>query len=328
MGPEALAQVLRPLRKAFDPATHPNLLVGLEVSDDAAVYRISEDQAIIQTTDFFPPVVDDPYTYGAIAAANAMSDVYAMGGEVILALNIAAFPDNLPPEITTEIFRGGAEKVAEGGGVIAGGHTISDPEPKYGLAVTGVVHPDRIITKAGAHPGDIMVLTKPLGSGVITTAGKNGSVQTADLEAAVRIMLTLSRTAAQIMQEVGVHAATDITGFSLLGHACEMAEASGVALYFKADDIPFISSALSYAAAGHVPGGTGRNQAYFESRVHFANGVPPDEMNLLFDPQTSGGLLISVAADRLGRMTDLFDDAAQSYWIVGHIEEGQGVTVV
>ena len=219
MGPEALAQVLRPLQNMFRAEDYPELLVGLEISDDAAVYKINDEVAVIQTLDFFPPVVDDPYDYGAIAAANAMSDVYAMGGEVVLALNICGFPPDLPPDVVTEILRGGAEKVAEAGGIIAGGHTLDDKEPKYGLAVMGFVHPDCVAAKAGARPGDVLILTKPLGVGIITTALKGQVAEPGHVEAAVESMKKLNRRAARLMQSVGVNACTDVTGFALLGHA-------------------------------------------------------------------------------------------------------------
>jgi selenide,water dikinase len=224
MGPEPLVQVLRPLSGMFPAKEYPNLLVGLEVSDDAAVYRISDELAIVLTLDFFAPVVDDPYDYGAIAAANAMSDVYAMGGEAVLALNICGFPIDLPSEMVGEILRGGAEKVAEAGAVLAGGHTVIDKEPKYGLAVVGFVHPDHIATKAAAKAGDVLVLTKPLGMGLIATALKAGIAKPSHVRAAVEVMKTLNRKAARLMQRVGIDAVTDITGFALLGHAQEIAE--------------------------------------------------------------------------------------------------------
>src|SRR6266568_2731303 len=222
MGPEALAQVLRPLTSLAAPA---ELLVGLHKADDAAVYRVNETQAVISTADFFPPVVDDPYAFGAIAAANAVSDVYAMGGQVLMAINLVAWPDNLESALLSEILQGGADMVAQAGAIIAGGHTITDKEPKYGLAVTGTVHPDHILTKGGAKPGDMLILSKPLGTGAITTAQKRGKVSAEDMEAAIRSMTRLNRRASEVLVEAGagVHAVTDITGFSLLGHAWEMA---------------------------------------------------------------------------------------------------------
>ena len=247
MGPETLAQVLCPLRDIFRPADYPELIVGLEVSDDAAVYRISDDVAVILTLDFFTPVVDDPFDYGAIAAANALSDIYAMGGQVALALNIAAFPPKLPPEVISEILRGGAAKVLEAGGVIAGGHTIDDEEPKYGLAVMGLIHPQKIMTKAGARAGDTLFLSKPLGVGIVTTAFKGDEAAPEHMAEAVATMKKLNKAAATLAQEIGPHAITDVTGFSLLGHSQEIAEKSGVGLRIAWEQLPFIGGAKQYA---------------------------------------------------------------------------------
>ena len=229
---------MRPLSQTFDYSKFPNLLVGLQTSDDAAVWRLDAEHAMVQTVDYFPPIVDDPYTFGAIAAANAMSDVYAMGGEVIMALAIAGFPPDFPPDVISEIFRGGAEKMADGGGVIAGGHTVQDSEPKYGLCVTGLIHPGHVATKGGAQPGDQLILTKKLGTGLITTANKNGKAMPQHLQAAVDSMLRLNGPAARLMMEVGVHAATDITGYALLGHAVEMAERSPAGLRLRVSALP------------------------------------------------------------------------------------------
>jgi len=244
MGPETLAQVLRPLQGLFSARDYPNMLVGLEVSDDAAVYKITDEVAVIQTLDFFTPVVDDAYAYGAIAAANAMSDIYAMGGQVALALNICGFPPDLPLEIISEILRGGAEKVREAGGVLAGGHTIDDNEPKYGLAVMGLVHPRRILTKGGARPGDLLAITKPLGTGIITTAAKGDAADPAHVAGAIASMQKLNRQAVQWIQQAEVHACTDITGFGLLGHGYEMAEKSGVRLHFRIDRLSFLEGSI------------------------------------------------------------------------------------
>ncbi len=328
MGPLDLAQVLRPLKLQ----DHPDLLVGLHTSDDAAIYRIG-DRAIIQTVDFFAPVVDDPYTYGAIAAANAMSDVYAMGGEVLLALNIVAFPDSLPSEILSEILQGGADKVAEAGGVIAGGHSVVDREPKYGLCVTGVVDQGHITTKGGAKAGDCLVLTKPIGTGAITTALKAEKAEPAHVQAAVESMLRLNRAAAQAFRALGVRACTDVTGFGLLGHASEMAAASGAAFHFTAADVPLLPGALAYAERGILPGGLGRNRAYFQMefagklRVRIDDAVPGPLADLLLDPETSGGLLAAVPRDRLTDLASLFAASGQPYWIVGEVREGQDVFV-
>jgi len=327
MGPEALAQVLRPLQSLFVAEEYPDLLVGLEMSDDAAVYKINHELAIIQTLDFFPPVVDDPYDYGAIAAANAMSDVYAMGGEVVLALNICGFPSDLPLEVTREILRGGAEKVMEAGAVLGGGHTLEDAEPKYGLSVMGLVHPEQVLTKAGAQPGDVLVLTKPLGVGIITTALKNQAADPAHVALAVESMKELNRRAAQLIQRVGVHACTDVTGFALLGHGQEMAEKSGVQLRFYVGKLPFLDGAVGYAERRFFPGGACRNQEYYQRWVEFAPGIPEEIEMLLFTPETSGGLLVSVSPERLEMLVGLFVKEHLRCWVVGEVAEGGGVRV-
>jgi selenide,water dikinase len=324
MGPEALAQVLRPLQSLFRAGQHPELLVGLEVSDDAAVYKINDEVAVIQTLDFFTPVVDDPYDYGAIAAANAMGDVYAMGGEVVLALNICGFPPDLPPGIVAEILRGGAEKVAESGGVLAGGHTLNDKEPKYGLAVMGLVHPERVLTKAGARPGDMLVLTKPLGVGVITTALKGEVADPVHVATAVESMKRLNRQAARLIQRLGIHACTDITGFALLGHGQEMAQKSGVRLRFYAERLPFLAGARQYAGQQLFPGGACRNQEYYERWVDFAPAISEEMQMLLFTPETSGGLLVAVPPERTETLTTLCASEGQPCWIVGEVREGRG----
>jgi selenide,water dikinase len=327
MGPEALAQVLRPLQNMFRAEDYPELLVGLEVSDDAAVYKINDEVAVIQTLDFFPPVVDDPYDYGAVAAANAMSDVYAMGGEVVLALNICGFPPDLPPDVITEILRGGAEKVAEAGGILAGGHTLDDKEPKYGLTVMGFVHPNRVLTKAGAQPGDMLILTKPLGVGIITTALKRQVADPNHTAAAVESMKKLNRRAARLSQQVGVHACTDVTGFALLGHAQEMAEKSGAGIRFYLEKLPFLEGARGYAEDGLFPGGTCRNQEHYAPQVRFAPDIPEEMQMLLFTPETSGGLLIAVPSEKLEELTTLFGVEGQEHWVIGEVVEGEGIEV-
>ncbi len=322
-----MAQVLRPLSDKFQTKDFPALLVGLGAPDDAAVYRINDTTAIIQTMDFFPPVVDDAYTFGAITAANAMSDVYAMGGEVLLALNIAAWREELPLELLTDIFRGAADKVAEAGAVIAGGHTITDDEPKFGLSVTGIVHPDHIITKGGARVGDLLLLTKPLGFGLITTAGKNGVVSDAHLQNAIDWMMRLNRGAAQAMQEIGVRGAPDITGYGLLGHAYEIAEASGVALRFHASALPVVDGALEYAQKKQIPGGAGRNKLYLEGKVQFKHEPNDDWYEIFFDPQTSGGLLIAVPPAQIDAMERALKSRGATYWVIGDVVEGTGIIV-
>ena len=320
--------MLRPIQSMFLPEQYPELLVGLKVSDDAAVYRISDEVAVIQTLDFFPPVVDDPYDYGAIAAVNAMSDVYAMGGQVVLALNIAAFPANWPPEIGSEILRGGAEKVAEAGGVLAGGHTVIDDEPKYGLSVMGLIHPDHVRTKAAAQPGDLLILTKPLGVGIITTALKKQVADPAHVDAAVASMKKLNRKAAELIQQVGVHATTDITGFALLGHSYEVAEKSGVELRLFLDKLPFLDGALGYAEQGLFPGGTCRNKDAYEHGVTFAPQIPGEIQQLLYTPETSGGLLVSVPPENADALTALFAAEGHSCWVVGEVAAGSGIRVL
>ena len=319
--------MLRPLQALFRAADFPDLLVGLEKADDAAVYRLTPELAVIHTLDFFTPIVDDPYQYGAIAAANALSDVYAMGGEVLLALNICAFPADMDPDIISEILRGGADKVKEAGGVLAGGHTVDDKEPKYGLSVLGVVHPDRVLTKGGARPGDVLVLTKPLGAGIVTTAFKGGVAEPEHIAAATASMAALNRTAAQLAGRVGVRGATDITGFSLLGHASEMAALSGVGLRFRLADLPFLPGAREYAEQWLFPAGANRNQEHFGCGVTFAEAIGDELRLLLFTPETSGGLLLAVPADRLAELLALAAEAGQPMWVVGEVVEGFGIEV-
>ena len=284
MGPAALAQVLRSLILP----TNPNLLIGLDIKDDAAVYRIADDLALVQTVDFFPPIVDDPYTFGAIAAANALSDVYAMGGRPILALAIAGFPEDLPAATISAILQGGADKVAEAGAVVAGGHTVIDAEPKYGLCVTGLVHPDQITAKARAQPGDVLLLTKSLGTGVITTAHKRGVVAEEHLQSAIDSMVKLNRRAAELASSVGLHSATDITGYGLLGHAEELARNSGVALQIVLEQVPLLPGALEYARQGVFPGGLGRNRDYLlgAGSVRLSPGL--EEAKIIRSSKASG----------------------------------------
>jgi selenide,water dikinase len=334
MGPSDLAHVLRHLTAA----KHPNLLVGLEVADDAAVWQLDAERAIVQTVDFFTPIVDDPYTYGAIAAANALSDVYAMGGEPFLALAIAGFPADLSKDILAEIFRGGAEKAAEAGVVVAGGHTVIDAEPKYGLCVTGTVRPDRVLTKGGARAGDVLFLTKPIGTGVITTALKKDRAGAAHVDAAVAWMLRLNRGAARVLgglDAAAVRGCTDVTGFGLLGHAYEMAAASAACLEIEAARVPLMDGALEYAAADLLPGGADRNQTYLEladdsgePRVHVAPAAARERVPLLFDPQTSGGLLFAAPQAAAEHVEAAFASAQEPLWRIGRVVAGRGVSVV
>ncbi len=316
MGPDALAQVLRPLTFSTAPL---DLLVGLQAADDAAVYRVNEQQAVISTADFFPPVVDDPYTFGAIAAANAMSDVYAMGGQVLMAINLVAWPDNLEAAILSDILRGGMDMVAQAGAVIAGGHTVTDKEPKYGLAVTGMVHPRRILTKGGAQPGDVLVLSKPLGSGLITTAHKREQVKESDLEAAVQYMMQLNREASQALLHAGAHAVTDITGFGLLGHAWEMAAQSLAGMRFTYDALPLLPGAHAYAEQGCIPGGAHRNETFLAPHVRIAERLDENDRQLLWDPQTSGGLFAAIDPAAWPELAALAP--AVQFWRIGAVTE-------
>jgi selenide,water dikinase len=315
--------VLRPLKDIFHPDNYPDLLVGLAEPDDSAVYRISADVAIISTTDFFPPVVDDPYDFGAIAAANALSDIYAMGGEPIMAINLVAYPDGYGYDTLTEILRGGAEKVRESGAVIAGGHTVTDKEPKYGLSVTGRIHPSRIITKGGARPGDVLILTKPLGSGVITTALKNERAAAEHVAAAVDTMKRLNRSAAQAALEAGVHAMTDITGYGLLGHGHEMAHLSGVTYKLRYSDLHWMPGAQSYAEQDIFAGGMHRNMQFYRNWVHLPDTLNDAQQGLLYDPQTSGGLLIAVPADTAPSLLAALAAAGDDARTIGEVVAGE-----
>lgn len=308
--------------------THPDLLVGAETGDDAAVYRLSDSTALIFTVDFFPPITDDPYEFGAIAAANSLSDVYAMGGRPLLALNIVGFPASLDQEILGEVLRGGYAKAAEAECIIAGGHTVDDPEPKYGLAVVGLVEPGKQVSNAAAQPGDALILTKPIGTGIITTAGKQGRVDPGVLQGAVTTMATLNRDAAQAMTKVGAHAATDITGFGLLGHLKSMVQSSGVAAEVTLSQVPILPGVGELLDQGIAPGGTGRNRDSVATAVHWHPDLSDNDQLLLCDAQTSGGLLISVAAAKqdalLSALTAAGTPAAA---VVGRITAGPAGTI-
>ena len=330
MGPGDLQDVLGGLREH----RHPDLLVGLGKSDDAAVYRVSDEFAIVETVDFFPPIVDDPYLYGAIAAANAMSDVHAMGGAVLFALNVAGFPREMPKDIVAAIFAGGADKVREAGGVIAGGHTVVDAEPKYGLCVTGRVHPKRILIKGGLVPGQALFLSKPLGTGVIATAAKNDACDRAVLAGGVASMLRLNRVAADVASMVGSAGATDITGFGLLGHAAEMIEASGAGMRLRVRDLPLLPGALALAEKGHWSGGVKRNRSYIEStlgvrgQLAIDRSLPEPLVNLLFESETSGGLLFAVPRERAGDVLEAFRAREEACWEVGDVTAEVAIAVV
>lgn len=319
--------MLRPVKDIFDAASFPDLLVGLREPDDAAVWRLDQDRAIVVTTDFFTPVVDDAYDYGSIAAANSLSDVYAMGGQPFLALNVAALPEDLPNEISREIIRGGAEKAREAGVVIAGGHTVKDKEPKYGLVVIGFVDPRKMLSKSGLKAGDALVLTKPLGFGVTTTALKQQKTSTEEIVEVVDWMKRLNRTASQLAVEFGLSGGTDITGYSLLGHGMEMAKASGLALHLDFAKIPFVAGAHKYAKQGIFPGGAFDNKRHFGSQVRFSSSIDEANQMLLFDPQTSGGLLLGVPEPDFNPFLAQAQALGQAAWVIGRVEMGSGIEV-
>jgi len=315
---QEVLEALKPLGRA-----QPDLLVGLVAADDAAVYRITADVAIVATVDFFPPVVDDPWTWGAISATNSMSDVFAMGGEVLFALAVAGFPRDMSKAIIAEVFRGGSDKVAEAGGVIAGGHTVVDAEPKYGLCVTGRVHPDRILIKGGLRSGDRLFLSKPLGTGVITTAAKDNAASPAVLQGAVASMLRLNRVAAEVAREAGARGATDITGFGLLGHAGEMVRASAVGIAISASRLPLLPGTRELAEAGHWSGGMKRNRRHvdtvFGEGLRIDPSIPAPLVSLLTESETSGGLLFSVAPARARGVMDAFRRRGEQCWEIGEV---------
>lgn len=304
------------------PNTDPNLLVGTNTADDAGVYRIAPDLALVQTVDFFTPILDDPYDFGRVAAANALSDVYAMGGRPLTALNVLCYPTGLlEPEDVAEILRGGADKVAEAGALVVGGHSVQDQEPKYGLAVTGVIHPDHIVTNVGARPGDRLVLTKPLGTGAITTGLKRGLVDGATLRTVTDGMAALNRAASEAMVATGVHAATDVTGFGFLGHLWEMVSGSGVSAELFTYNIPYYAGFDALARESVFPGGAYTNHAYLADNLQVEAGVPEATLLGLCDPQTSGGLLIAVARERHGELLDALLARGVSAATVGEVLE-------
>ena len=312
----------------FQQQDYPDLLVGLDSPDDAAIWKLDDERALVITTDFFTPVVDDPYDYGSIAAANSISDIYAMGGQPFLALNVAALPPDLPSEYTSEIIRGGAEKAREAGVVIAGGHTVQDKEPKFGLVVIGFVHPARYMSKKGAKPGDRLVLTKPLGFGVTTTALKRDIAAPEDVAEVVGWMKQLNASAALLAREFSLRGGTDITGYSLLGHGLEMANASQAGLRFDFAKIPFVSCARKYAEGWHFPGGAHDNAHYFGSQVRFGATIDQANQMLLFDPQTSGGLLLAVPPGRIDALLARAREINQPVWEIGEVIAGTGIEVV
>lgn len=320
--------MLRPLQGIFDPADYPDLIVGLGDPDDAAVWRLDDRRALVATTDFFTPVVDDAYDFGAIAAANALSDVYAMGGKPFLALNIAALPPDLPAELVGEILLGGAQIARQAGVVIAGGHSIQDKEPKYGLVVIGFVDPQQMLTKGGALPGDRLVLSKPLGFGTTTTALKSQQAKPEHVLEVTGWMKQLNKKASELAVEFGLRGGTDITGFSLLGHGWEVAQASGVGMRFSFKSIPFVQGAKGYAKEWIFPGGAADNRLFYSPHVRFSASIDEPSRMLLFDPQTSGGLLLSVPPEKLEAMLAKAKQIGQPLWVVGEVVEGDEVEVI
>ena len=319
VGAGVLAKLLDGIRVHSDP----NLLVGFDKSDDASVYKITDDLALVQTVDFFPPIADDPYTFGQIAATNALSDIYTMGGEPKLALNIMAVPDSLPKEAVHALLRGGYDKVYEAGAIITGGHSILDDEPKYGLAVTGFVHPDKLLTNSGAKPGDVLFLTKPLGVGILTTAAKAELLEHEIEERVTKLMTTLNKGARDVMVNYRVHACTDVTGFSLMGHGLEMAQGSDTELHIDTSRIDFLPRALEFADMGILPAGVYRNRNFAEPFVD-AGEVPLNVQDALYDPQTSGGLLIAVDPADAEALYAGLREAVPSAQRIGTVEPYRG----
>ncbi len=341
---------MRQLAGLFPAAEYPNVVVGLGEPDDAAVVKLDETRALIATTDFFTPIVDDPWTWGAIAAANALSDVYAMGGEVLFCLNLAGFPEGFPAELIGQVFAGGATKVREAGAAITGGHTITSPEPFYGLSVTGLIHPDKVLRKGGARVGDQLFLTKPLGTGVITTAakltgpGESGAhrvlrrtqgkldLDVRHLDEAIIAMARLNRATARAAQAAGVRSATDITGFGLLGHGSEMVQAIApveqVGFQIVAGNVPALTGVWDYIAAGYLTRGSTRNPEAFGEQVRIAATVSPAQRTLLWEAETSGGLLLAVPADQVGVFLEACAQADQPTWQIGEAIPRRGIEVI
>jgi len=317
LSPAALDKVLGKLPRQHDP----NVLVGFDHADDAGVYQIAPDQALVQTVDFFTPVVDDPYVFGQIAATNALSDVYAMGGRPITSLALVCFPEKADLEILERILAGGLSKMVEAGCTVIGGHSIRDEETKFGYSVTGLINPKKVLANAGAKPGDALIFTKALGTGVISTAIKKGNAEPAWMDAAVQSMTTLNKRAAEVIQqgEFRIHSMTDVTGFGLIGRAREMALASNVALRFFSKNIPILPGALECIRAGYIPGGLNNNRDFAECVVGYDDGVPADMRSLLFDPQTAGGLLISVASEDSARLAQSLNAASVPAVRIGEV---------
>ena len=325
---EVLMDVINPFGNVFNQADYPDLLIGLEKADDAAVLKLNDEQALVFTTDFFPPPVDDPYDYGAVAAANSISDIFAMGGKPLMALNVTALPADLPKDVISEIFRGGAEKAKEAGCPIVGGHTIRDNEPKYGLAVVGMVHPDKILYKGHLSVGDKMVLTKPIGFGVTVTASKVGLAEEEDLQTVINWMKTLNRTASELAVEFGSHSGTDVTGFSLMGHSWEMIRGTDLGLRYAYDDIPFVPNYEKYMEMGMFSAGANENYNFYIDKVRFAEHIDENHQMMLFDPQTSGGLLLGIHPDQIDAFLEKAASVGQFARVIGEVVEGEGIEVV
>lgn len=325
LGADLLADALSGLGAEAAATPDGALIAGLDPPDDAAAYRVSDDLAIIGTLDFFPPLVDDPRTFGEIAAANALSDVFAMGGRILFALSIAAFPEELPRDVLAAIFEGASAKVREAGGTLAGGHTIRDPEPKYGLAVVGAAHPDRLLRKGGAEPGDVLLLTKPLGTGILVSGSRQGRTSATDLASGIDSMRTLNRAASEVLVAAGVRAATDVTGFGLLGHGLEMARASGTRFVFEAAALPVLDGALDLAGAGVETGGAAHNRRFVAADLTVADGVPEPLVTLAHDPQTSGGLLAAVHPDQVDGVVEALTETGVRSWRIGQVDVGSGL---
>lgn len=320
IGPEVLASVLAQLPKNTNT---DNLLVGLETSDDAAVYRLNDSSALIQTLDFFTPMIDDPYTFGQIAASNSLSDVYAMGGTPIVAMNIVCFPSCHDMNVLAEILKGGFDKVKESGALLVGGHTVDDKEPKYGLSVSGTVHPDNVLSNATAKIGDKLILTKPIGVGILNTAMKEGLVEDKISKYVVDVMVHLNKYAAMSFNNIKVNSATDVTGFGLLGHALEMAKASNVSIEINSDEVPIIEGAIEMASMGIIPAGMYRNKEYIGKDVEIKN-IKTEIEDILYDPQTSGGLLVSVSSDLAEELIkDMKKNGSIEAKIIGTVKEKQ-----
>lgn len=326
-GAKVGAGTLVHLLEGFRTHTDPRLIVGYDKSDDASVYVLDENTALVQTTDFFPPIVDDPFLYGQIAAANALSDVYAMGGEPKLALNIMCLAQSMDDHAVQEILRGGYDKAYEAGAIITGGHTIQGAEPIYGLAVSGFVHPKKVLTNSGAKPGDVLILTKPLGVGVLTTAAKADLVEKSVLDRIYRQMAALNKAARDVMVKYPVHSCTDVTGFSLLGHSFEMAQGSGVSVHLRADDVPYHAEAYPLAEMGLIPAGAYRNRQYAEAGVCVKGKVSRTLQDLFYDPQTSGGLLFALPKQDAQGCLDELQQSVPEAKIVGYVTEKQEFSI-